>query len=235
MKINPLLLRLILISFLLLSSWVILTSEANLSASDTLLKVGIMGNGTTMPDSVYTNIQSGGLQVEASQFMEIIGGTSYPISHFFHQDGLVVQYGRYISFARLGFAKGFVSLNMVDMVPLFPNKWVADLPRPPASRQVRHPDSDLFFLLRHLWQQHYRNPVFLSGWERPINNFRYNIASQDIRQMQTGSVMRPSWGMLSGLMFVMFSDMPLLYENTGWAIFSIVRKPGTNATNLHLP
>jgi hypothetical protein len=126
MNINPFLLRLILTSFVLLSPRVILTSEAKQSTSDTLLRVGIMVNGTTMPDSVYLMVLSDGTQVEASHFMEIIGGLFYPISHFFHQDGLVVQYGRYISFARLGFAKGFVSLNMVDMVPPVSKQMVGD-------------------------------------------------------------------------------------------------------------
>jgi hypothetical protein len=116
MKINPFLLRLILTSFVLLSSRVILTSEAKQSTSDTLLRVGIIVNGTTMPDSIYLMVLSGGPQVEARKFMEIIGGSFYPISHIFHQDGLVVQYGRYISFAGLGFAKGFASLVMVDMI-----------------------------------------------------------------------------------------------------------------------
>lgn len=117
MKFKPFLLQLVLISFLLLSSRVILAAEAKQSAGDTLLRVGIMMNGTTMPDSVYLMVQPAGPQVEASHFMEIIGGLFYPISHFFHQDGVVVQYGRYISFARVGFAKGFSSLNMIDMVP----------------------------------------------------------------------------------------------------------------------
>jgi hypothetical protein len=117
MKINPFLIRLVFISFVLLSSRVILTSEAKQPTSDTLLRVGIMVNGTIMPDSVYLMVLSGGPQVEASHFMEIIGGSFYPISHIFHQDGLVVQYGRYISFAGLGFMKGFANLVMMDMVP----------------------------------------------------------------------------------------------------------------------
>ena len=91
MKINPFLFRLILTSLVLLNSRVILASEVNQSTSDTLLKVGIMVNSTLMPDSVYLKVLSGGPQVEASHFMAIIGGSFYPISHIFRQDGLVVR------------------------------------------------------------------------------------------------------------------------------------------------
>jgi hypothetical protein len=117
MKNITFLLRLILTSFMLLGSRIILISEPKQIAGDTLIRVGIMVNGAVMPDSLSLMDLSGGSQVEAGKFMEAVGGLFYPISHFYRQDGIVVQYGRYISFARLGFAKGFVSLNMVDMVP----------------------------------------------------------------------------------------------------------------------
>jgi hypothetical protein len=117
MKIIFFLLRFILISFMLLSSRIILISESKQITSDTLIRVGIMVNGEVKPDSLCLIDLSGGPQVEARKFMEAVGGLFYPISHFYRQDGIVVQYGRYISFARLGFAKGFVSLTMVDMVP----------------------------------------------------------------------------------------------------------------------
>ncbi len=117
MKIRPSLLRLILISFILQGLRIDLISETKQVTNDTLVRVGITMNGTVMPDSLYLAELSGGLQVEAKKFMETIGGLFYPISHVYSQDGLVVQYGRYISFARVGFAKGFISLNMVDMLP----------------------------------------------------------------------------------------------------------------------
>jgi hypothetical protein len=49
--------------------------------------------------------------------MHSVGGSYHPISHIFHQDGIIVQYGNFISFARLNFAKGFVKLQMVSMEP----------------------------------------------------------------------------------------------------------------------
>ena len=85
--------------------------------SDSLIRVGIMLNGTIMPDSLYLAVLDSGHQVEARKFMETIGGSYYPISNVFHQQGLMVQYGRYISWARVGFATGFSSLAMVAMEP----------------------------------------------------------------------------------------------------------------------
>jgi hypothetical protein len=117
MKSKHLLMLVILTGQLLLSSGVLMATRSKHLANDTIIRVGIVLNGTNMPDSLFLAVLSGGPQLEARHFMEIIGGSFYPISHIFHQDGLVVQYGRYISFARLGFAKGFVSLNMVDMAP----------------------------------------------------------------------------------------------------------------------
>ena len=91
-----------------------------------------MLNGTSLPDSLYLADLSGGPQVEARKFMEAIGGSYYPISNHFHQQGLVVQYGRYISFARLDFTKGFSSLVMVDMIP-------------PVTKQLVGPEEYEFF------------------------------------------------------------------------------------------
>jgi hypothetical protein len=93
------------------------TVDAKQSTGDTLLRVGIKVNDIIIPDSIYLMVLPDGPQLEARKFMEIIGGSFYPISNVFHQQGLVVQYGRYISFARLGFTKGFSSLVMLDMVP----------------------------------------------------------------------------------------------------------------------
>jgi hypothetical protein len=132
MKHKTTLLRLILISLMIISSRIILTSQPGQGTDGTIIRVGIMLNGTTMPDSLYLADFSGDHQVEARKFMEIIGGSYYPISNHFHQQGLVVQYGRYISFARLGFTKGFSSLVMVDMTP-------------PVSKQMVGPDEYEFF------------------------------------------------------------------------------------------
>ncbi len=86
-------------------------------AGDSIVRVGISLNGTILPDSLYLADLTGGLQVEARKFMELIEGSYYPISNFFHQQGLMVQYGRNISWARVGFSTGFSSLAMVAMEP----------------------------------------------------------------------------------------------------------------------
>ena len=126
MKTKHLLLPLFLTGLLLLSSRVLLAIQPNQVAGDTTIRVGIMLNGTTMPDSLYLAVLTGGPQVEARHFMEIIGGSFYPISNIFHQAGLVVQYGRYISFAGLGFAEGFVNLVRMDMITPVSKQLVGD-------------------------------------------------------------------------------------------------------------
>lgn len=132
MKRKHLLLPFFLTGLMLLSSRVLPAISPDQVAGDTIIRVGIMLNGTTMPDSLYLAVLSTGSQVEARKFMEAIGGSYYPISNVFHQQGLVVQYGRYISFARLGFEKGFSSLVMVDMIP-------------PVSKQIAGPAGNEFF------------------------------------------------------------------------------------------
>jgi hypothetical protein len=84
---------------------------------DSLMRIPVKLNGIQQSDSLWLRISASGNQVEARQFMQMIGGVLYPISHVFHQDGLMVQYGRYISFTRLGFDQGFVNLQMVQIVP----------------------------------------------------------------------------------------------------------------------
>jgi hypothetical protein len=117
MKRKHLLLQLFLTGQLLISSGVLLAIQPDQTAGDTIVRVGIKLNGTILTDSLYLADLTGGHQVEARKFMELIGGSYYPISNFFHQQGLVVQYGRYMSFARLGYKKGFSSLVMVDVTP----------------------------------------------------------------------------------------------------------------------
>jgi hypothetical protein len=117
MKGKHILFQLFLTGLLLFCSRVLPAIQPNPTAGDTIIRVGIKLNGEMLPDSLYLADLSGGHQLEARKFMEAIGGSYYPISNHFHQQGLVVQYGRYISFARLGFKKGFSSLVMVDMTP----------------------------------------------------------------------------------------------------------------------
>ncbi len=126
MKGKHILFQLFLTGLLLFCSRVLPAISPNQFTGDTIIRVGLMLNGTTMPDSLYLAVLSGGHQVEARKFMEIIGGSYYPISNHFHQHGLVVQFGRYISFARLGFAKGFSNLVMLDMIPPVSKQMVGD-------------------------------------------------------------------------------------------------------------
>lgn len=132
MKRKHQLLPLLLTGLLLLCIKALPAISPGQPASDTLIRVGITLNGTTLPDSLYLAVLSGGYQVETRKFMEAIEGSYYPISNHFHQHGLVVQYGRKISFARLGFTKGFSSLVMVEMTP-------------PVSRQMVAPEVYEFF------------------------------------------------------------------------------------------
>ena len=132
MKQKSFLLRLILIVAVLSGSTIHLVSQPHQAKDNTLVRVGIMLNDTIVPDSLYLVVLDSGYQVEARKFMEAIGGSYYPISNFFHQEGLVVQYGRYISFARLGFEKGFSSLVLVDV-------------NPPATKQTIGPEEQEFF------------------------------------------------------------------------------------------
>jgi len=93
------------------------SSLASPLEGDTLILTVVKLNGTVQQDSLFLLISDPGPQVEAGNFMQLVGDTSYPISNLFHQEGIVVQYGRYISYTRLGFAQGFVNLKMVDLVP----------------------------------------------------------------------------------------------------------------------
>ncbi|MFH0760447.1 MAG: hypothetical protein V2A67_02960, partial [Bacteroidota bacterium] len=101
-----------------------LLSYANKLEGDTLILVGVKLNGTTLTDSLYMRITSGGNQVEARKFMQLLGGTFCPFSHVFHQNGFMTQYGRYISFTGLGFDQGMVNLQLIKMVPPAVNRFV---------------------------------------------------------------------------------------------------------------
>jgi hypothetical protein len=85
--------------------------------SETIIKVPAKLNGVILQDSLFVRISSGGTQVEVKKFMALIGGSYHPFTHVFHQPGLMVQYGKFISFARNNFALGFVNLQMVSMLP----------------------------------------------------------------------------------------------------------------------
>jgi len=84
---------------------------------DTLFKVPVKLNNVILKDSLFLRITPSGTQVEAKKFMTLIGGSYHPFTHVFHQDGLMVQYGKFISFARNNFVLGFVNLQMVSMLP----------------------------------------------------------------------------------------------------------------------
>ncbi len=94
-----------------------LYSESVVHSGDTVVRVGVTLNDTIRKDSLLLLISSGGPLVEVKHYMQLIGGSFYPFSHIFHQDGMMVQYGRFISFSRLNFTEGFVNLKMVPMNP----------------------------------------------------------------------------------------------------------------------
>lgn len=94
-----------------------LCSQTVTKESDTLIRVAVKVNDTLQTDSLYLLVSAAGTQAEAGNFMQLVEGKLFPISSLFHQEGLMVQYGRYISYTRLGFAQGFVNLGMVDIVP----------------------------------------------------------------------------------------------------------------------
>jgi len=84
---------------------------------DNLIRVSVRLNNVILQDSLLLRSLPGGTQVEVRKFMTLIGGSFHPFSQVFHQKGLMVQYGRYISFAGFDNALGFVSCKMVPMVP----------------------------------------------------------------------------------------------------------------------
>jgi len=92
-------------------------SNSNEITGDTLIRVAVKVNDTILQDSLYLLNSTAGTQVEVKHFMQLIGGSFYPFSHIFHQDGMMVQYGRFISFSRLNFTEGFVNLKMVPTEP----------------------------------------------------------------------------------------------------------------------
>jgi hypothetical protein len=147
---KQLLLPVFLIGMLLINPGVLQAIPPDQVAGDTIIRVGIMMNGAIMSDSLYLAVLSGEPQVEARKFMEAIGGSYYPISNHFHQQGLVVQYGRYISFARLGFTKGFSSLVMVDMIP-------------PVTKQLVGPEEYEFFAPLGFLEQAIAGEVFYNA------------------------------------------------------------------------
>jgi hypothetical protein len=94
---------------------------------DTTIKVPVRLNSVMLQDSLFLRISSGGTQVEAKKFMTLIGGSYHPFSHIFHQNGLMVQYGKFISFARYNFALGFVNCQMVSMLPPVTSMFIGDV------------------------------------------------------------------------------------------------------------
>ncbi len=104
------------------------TCSAGTLAGDTILKVPVKLNNTVLKDSLFLRKITGGTQVETKKFMTLIGGSYYPFSHVFNQSGLMVQYGKYISFARYGFTLGFVNLQLVQMLPPVTSMFVGNVP-----------------------------------------------------------------------------------------------------------
>ncbi|MCX6285870.1 MAG: T9SS type A sorting domain-containing protein [Bacteroidetes bacterium] len=100
-------------------------SYSNKLEADSIIRAGVKLNGTTLTDSLYMRITSGGNQVEARKFMQMLGGGFCPFSHVFHQNGFMTQYGRYISFTGLGFDQGMVNLQLINMVPPAINRFIA--------------------------------------------------------------------------------------------------------------
>lgn len=94
-----------------------LISHSKPLEGDTLIRIAVKVNDTLQQDSLYLLVSPAGTRIEAQNFMQLTGGTLFPISHLFQQEGLMVQYGRYISYTRLGFANGFVNLQMVPTDP----------------------------------------------------------------------------------------------------------------------
>lgn len=87
-------------------------------SSDTLIRINVNLNGTLLQDSLYLYLSSEGALAEAKHFMHLIGGQFYPLSTVFSPRGMMLQYGKIISFTGLEFEIGFCNCVEVDMVPL---------------------------------------------------------------------------------------------------------------------
>lgn len=92
-------------------------SSASILQGDTLITVPVKLNNVVLPDSLVLREMSGGTQVEVRKFISLVGGSFHPFSHIFLQDGMMVQYGNFISFAGLENPLGFVSCKMVEVQP----------------------------------------------------------------------------------------------------------------------
>jgi hypothetical protein len=108
---------LVIVLIMVISGRMPALSEIVQSQSDTLLRVPVKLNNVTQPDSLFLRISSGGKQLEVKKFMTLVGGSYHPFSKIFRQNGIMVQYGRFISFAGSGYPLGFVNCQMVSMVP----------------------------------------------------------------------------------------------------------------------
>jgi len=101
----------------------VVTSSQPLSW-DSVFRVQVRINDTIQPDSLYILNSSGGNQVEIKNFMTLIGGSFFPFSHVFRLHGFMVQYGKFISYANLGFESGFASQQITGMEPPACNRFV---------------------------------------------------------------------------------------------------------------
>ncbi len=92
-------------------------SQEAQTTEETLIKLPVKLNDTILEDSLLLRITSVGTQVEVKKFMTVIGGGFHPFSQLFRQKGLMVQYGRFISFAGFENPLGFVNCEMVKIAP----------------------------------------------------------------------------------------------------------------------
>lgn len=95
-------------------------------SGDSLFRVQVKINDTIRNDSLYLLLTANGPLVEAKKFMDSIGGSFYPFSPAFHQYGFMVQYGKFISFTRLGYARGLYNCKLISMEPPATSRFIGN-------------------------------------------------------------------------------------------------------------
>lgn len=90
------------------------TFRNNRCFSDSILYATVRINGLISDKKISYVQRDQNILIDAETFSAIVSGQYYP---FWNNNGLMVQYGKIISFAATHFQQGFVACKKVDMVP----------------------------------------------------------------------------------------------------------------------
>lgn len=85
--------------------------------TDSLFRVAVEVNDTLRDDSLFLLSTTGGLLVEAQNFSRMLGGTYHAYASLFSPEGMMIRYGKLLSFAWLGYDTGFCNCLYTLMIP----------------------------------------------------------------------------------------------------------------------